>query len=70
MKVHDSPLSKMILIIHQSSDNGNDESWFNPHNPSGGVKKLVACASAHMDECLVEALERGSLDVMGNLRFR
>jgi len=34
------------------------------------VKKLAACASAHMDECLVEALERGSLDVMGNLRFR
>jgi len=39
-------------------------------NASEAVKKLAACASAHMDECLVEALERGLLDVMGNLRFR
>jgi len=39
-------------------------------NPSEGVKKLAACASAHMVECLVEALERGPLDFMGNLRFQ
>ena len=34
------------------------------------MKKLAACASAHMVGRLVEALERGALNVMGNLRFQ
>ena len=39
-------------------------------NPSEGVKKLEDCASAHRVGRLVQALEGGSIDVMGNLRFR
>ena len=39
-------------------------------NPSEAVKKLAACASAHMVGRLVKALERGALDIMGNLSFR
>jgi hypothetical protein len=36
-------------------------------NPSEAVKKLAACASAHMVECLVEALERGLLNLSHSL---
>ena len=39
-------------------------------NLSEGVKKLAHRASAHMVGRLVEALERGALDVIGNLHFR
>ncbi len=41
-----------------------------PRNTAEGVKKLVHCASAHRVGGLVQALEGGSLDVMGNLRFQ
>ncbi len=41
-----------------------------PRKTSEAVKKLVHCASAHKVGGLVQALEGGSLDVMGNLRFQ
>ena len=37
---------------------------------SEAVKKLVHCASAYRVGGLVQTLERGALDVMGNLRFQ
>ena len=37
---------------------------------SEAVKKLADCGSAHRVGRLVQALEGGSLDGMGNLRFR
>jgi hypothetical protein len=40
-----------------------------PLNPPEGVKKLEDCATAHRVGRLVQALEGGLLDVMGNLRF-
>jgi hypothetical protein len=44
--------------------------WDRGGNPSEGVKKLVHCASAYRIGGLVQALEGGSLNIMGNLRFQ
>ncbi len=41
-----------------------------PLSPPEGVKKLADCSPAHRVGSLVQALEGGSLDIMGNLRFR
>ncbi|MDP2970122.1 MAG: hypothetical protein Q8P64_13080 [Deltaproteobacteria bacterium] len=46
------------------------EGFGNPPVPPEGVKKLEDCGSAHRVGRLVQALEGGLLDVMGNLRFR
>jgi len=40
------------------------------HASEEGVKKLAHCASVHRVGGLAQALEGGSLDVMGHLRFQ
>jgi hypothetical protein len=63
-------LSKDVLLIIYNTKTKGKTSKFLASFPSEGVKKLAQCGSANRVGRPVQALEGGSLDVMGNLRFQ